>query len=50
MNPEWVELAQSERSHEIDIALRPPVVAQIMLPAKLWDVIRATAGWFEVRT
>jgi len=50
MNPEWVELAQSERSHEIDIALRPPVVSQIMLPAKLWDVIRATAGWFEIRT
>jgi 2,4-dienoyl-CoA reductase-like NADH-dependent reductase (Old Yellow Enzyme family) len=50
MNPEWVELAQNQRSHEIDIALSPLTVSEIALPGKLWNIIRATAGWFEIRT
>lgn len=50
MNPEWVELAQNQRSHEIDIALSPLTVSEITLPVKLWNIIRATAGWFEIRT
>lgn len=50
MNPEWVDLAQSEKADEIDTALDPSEVSKIVLPAKLWNVIHATTGWFEIRT
>ena len=49
MNPEWVELAQSDAGREIAVALSPSMVSEIVLPAKLWNVIRATSGWFEIR-
>lgn len=49
MNPEWVELAQSERDHEIAVALSPSMASAIVLPGKLWNIIRATRGWFEIR-
>lgn len=49
MNPEWVELAQSDAGREIAVALSPSMVSEIVLPAKLWSVIRAMSGWFEIR-
>jgi 2,4-dienoyl-CoA reductase-like NADH-dependent reductase (Old Yellow Enzyme family) len=50
MNPEWVDLAESEKVDEIDTALDPSEVSKIVLPDKLWKVIHATTGWFEIRT
>jgi len=50
MNPEWVDLAQNEKADEIDTALDPSELSKIVLPAKLWNVIHATTGWFEIRT
>lgn len=49
MNPEWVDLAQSEKADEIDTALDPSEVSKIVLPDKLWKVIHATTGWFGIR-
>jgi 2,4-dienoyl-CoA reductase-like NADH-dependent reductase (Old Yellow Enzyme family) len=49
MNPDWVELALSDRGDQIDTALRTSRIPEIMLPAKLWKVIEATTGWFDIR-
>lgn len=49
MNPEWVELARSERSDEIDVAISAAAPPRLGIPRKLWDVIEATPGWFAAR-
>ena len=48
MNPEWVELAMSDEETFIETAMRTSTVPDITLPAKLWNVIEATTGWFNV--
>ncbi|WP_322029222.1 NADH-dependent flavin oxidoreductase [Paraburkholderia sp. J76] len=48
--PDWVELSRMGSDAEIDIALdfsREP--EELRIPDKLWNVIRATTGWFPVR-
>lgn len=50
MNPNWVELAESGREAEIDTTLPVSKVPAISLPDKLWAVIQAMTGWFELRT
>ncbi|WP_431281161.1 NADH-dependent flavin oxidoreductase [Humitalea sp. 24SJ18S-53] len=49
MNPEWVELARSERSAEIETAIAAPDAPQLSIPRNLWAVIEATPGWFAVK-
>lgn len=49
MNPEWVELVRRGRTDQIDTALSTSKISEIMLPAKLWNVIEATTGWFDIR-
>jgi 2,4-dienoyl-CoA reductase-like NADH-dependent reductase (Old Yellow Enzyme family) len=49
MNPDWVELARSERSDEIETAIAAPDAPRLGIPRKLWAVIEATSGWFAVR-
>ncbi|CAD6166175.1 NADH:flavin oxidoreductase [Escherichia coli] len=50
INPEWVTLAESGRSHEIQIALNPQRVPELTIPDKLWDQIQASkgTGWFPL--
>lgn len=48
INPEWVELASRGEDILIENGLRTSTIPDIALPAKLLDVIEATAGWFEV--
>jgi 2,4-dienoyl-CoA reductase-like NADH-dependent reductase (Old Yellow Enzyme family) len=50
MNPDWVELAQNDRHDQIDTVLRPRRVPEIVIPEKLWSVIEATTGWFNVES
>lgn len=51
INPEWVSLAKSGRSEEIQTALDPKSVPELSIPDKLWGVIKASKGteWFPVR-
>ena len=50
MNPFWVELAHGNLDERIAIALDPAKVSQIAIPAKLWKVIEAMTGWFQLQT
>jgi 2,4-dienoyl-CoA reductase-like NADH-dependent reductase (Old Yellow Enzyme family) len=49
MNPEWVELAKNGSDDQIEMELKTSKVPDIALPSKLWNVIEATSGWFEVQ-
>lgn len=50
INPEWVTLAESGKSHEIQTALNPQRVPELTIPDKLWDQIQASkgTGWFPL--
>ncbi|MWD37925.1 NADH:flavin oxidoreductase [Escherichia coli] len=50
INPEWVTLAESGRSHEIQTTLNPQLVPELTIPDKLWDQIQASkgTGWFPL--
>lgn len=50
INPEWVTLAESGRSHEIQTTLNPQLVHELTIPDKLWDQIQASkgTGWFPL--
>ncbi len=48
MNPDWVELAAAGREAEIRLSLEESRVREIRIPGKLWSVIKATAGWFNL--
>lgn len=50
INPEWVTLAESGRSHEIQTTLNPQLVTELTIPDKLWDQIQASkgTGWFPL--
>jgi 2,4-dienoyl-CoA reductase-like NADH-dependent reductase (Old Yellow Enzyme family) len=50
MNPDWVELARSDLDERIDTALSTSKVPHIAIPGKLWRVIEATTGWFQLQT
>ena len=49
MNPDWVELARSGRSKEIETAIAAPDAPRLAVPRKLWATIEATPGWFAIR-
>lgn len=49
MNPNWVELAKSDLDDRIATALASSKVSQFAIPAKLWKVIEAMAGWFQLQ-
>ncbi|MDB5616657.1 NADH-dependent flavin oxidoreductase [Tardiphaga sp.] len=48
MNPDWVERAKAGR--DVDTALWPAKARQIAIPEKLWTIIEATKGWFDLKT
>ncbi len=50
MNPRWVELIQTGRDEDIDMALdlsHEP--GELQVPDTLWSAIKSTAGWFPVQ-
>jgi 2,4-dienoyl-CoA reductase-like NADH-dependent reductase (Old Yellow Enzyme family) len=48
MNPDWMEQAHNGRP-EISLAIAVTDVAKLSIPKKLWSIIEATPGWFNVR-
>lgn len=51
MNPTWVEMAQDGRDPDIRKALDLADSAEgLQVPAKLWEVIKSTPGWFPVQS
>jgi 2,4-dienoyl-CoA reductase-like NADH-dependent reductase (Old Yellow Enzyme family) len=48
INPEWVELSRSGNERLIENEIRTTTIPKIALPAKLWGVIEAATGWFNI--
>lgn len=49
MNPNWVRFARGEAKGRIALDVAASDVLRLAIPAKLWSVIEATTGWFNVR-
>ncbi len=49
INPDWVALARAGRQDAIAQDIAASDVPRLGIPPKLWTVIEATAGWFNVR-
>ena len=49
MNPDWVELAKSDLDEQIDTSLSTSKARHVAIPGKLWKVIEATTGWFQLQ-
>lgn len=48
INPDWVTHARDGRDDEIRLSVSADDVSRINIPQKLWAVIDATPGWFNV--
>lgn len=48
INPDWVKDARDGREGDIHLAVSASDVARTLIPAKLWAVMDATPGWFNV--
>jgi 2,4-dienoyl-CoA reductase-like NADH-dependent reductase (Old Yellow Enzyme family) len=48
INPDWVKHARDGRAGDIRLAISASDIARASIPHKLWTVIDATPGWFEV--
>lgn len=49
INPEWMQLAQTDRADEIATELDLEKMPQLMIPEKLQQVIEATKDWFPIK-
>lgn len=48
INPDWVAHACAGRDSEVRLAVSAGEVSRAGIPGKLWEVIEATPGWFNV--
>lgn len=48
MDPDWVSKAREARDDDIASSLSASEVASLEIPAKLWSIIEATSGWFNL--
>ncbi|QAU34171.1 NADH-dependent flavin oxidoreductase [Janthinobacterium sp. 17J80-10] len=48
INPDWMALAHAGRDGEIHHSISMDQVSRVSIPSKLWAVIDATPGWFDV--
>jgi 2,4-dienoyl-CoA reductase-like NADH-dependent reductase (Old Yellow Enzyme family) len=48
VNPNWIADARSGREGDIHLSVSAGDVVQASIPHKLWTVIDATPGWFNV--
>jgi len=48
MNPDWVEKVANGHESEIDSELNVSKLDQLNIPDKLWNVIQAMPGWFNI--
>lgn len=49
INPEWMQLAQTDRADEIATELDLEKMPELVIPDKLQQVIQATKGWFPIK-
>jgi 2,4-dienoyl-CoA reductase-like NADH-dependent reductase (Old Yellow Enzyme family) len=49
INPNWVELSKNGSEDQIEVEVRTSKVPEIEIPGKLWGVIQAATGWFNVK-
>lgn len=49
INPEWMQLAQTDRADEIATELDLEKMPELVIPDKLQQVIQATKGWFTIK-
>lgn len=49
MNPDWVRIAQGKAPHAVALDIAASDRSRLAIPTRLWDVIAATTGWFNVR-
>lgn len=48
INPDWVAHARAGKDSELQFSISASDVASASIPPKLWAVIEATTGWFNV--
>jgi 2,4-dienoyl-CoA reductase-like NADH-dependent reductase (Old Yellow Enzyme family) len=48
INPDWMAQARDGRDSAIRLSISPSDVEPASIPPKLWAVIEATPGWFQV--
>jgi 2,4-dienoyl-CoA reductase-like NADH-dependent reductase (Old Yellow Enzyme family) len=48
MNPDWVEKVANGHESEIDSELNVSKLDQLNIPEKLWGIIQAMPGWFNI--
>jgi 2,4-dienoyl-CoA reductase-like NADH-dependent reductase (Old Yellow Enzyme family) len=48
INPDWLAHARSSRENKISLSISADDVAGASIPQKLWAIIEATPGWFNV--
>lgn len=48
INPDWVERAQAGDAASIETSLDPALVPRLVIPGKLWGIIQAMTGWFNL--
>lgn len=49
INPEWVGYARAGQDSEVRVSISAGDVSRAGIPGKLWEVINATPGWFDVK-
>lgn len=48
INPEWVDYARAGGDGDVRLSISADEVSRAAIPNKLWNVIQATPGWFDV--
>ncbi|MRW89763.1 NADH:flavin oxidoreductase [Duganella sp. FT80W] len=48
INPEWMDYARDGRDSDVRLSISAGDVSRASIPGKLWEVISATPGWFDV--
>lgn len=49
MNPDWVEKVENGREAEVETELDVSKLDQLHIPRKLWYMILAAPGWFNIK-
>jgi len=49
MNPDWAAFARSKGKGTVALDIAASDLVRLGIPPKLWTVIEATAGWFNIR-
>lgn len=48
INPDWMDYARDGQASNVRLSISAGDVPRAGIPSKLWEVIKATPGWFDV--